>query len=179
MISTEKAEARTLAQERRKGAYDSPNAVDAANAALLSLINETVGPVSGYLPIRTEMDPLPTLTKLDRQIGVPVITGRGMPLTFAQWTSAATLVKGDFGVMIPDPIIPVTPMVLIVPLLAFDRQGYRLGYGGGFYDRTIAALDNVTSIGFAYAAQECATVPREDTDERLDYIVTEKEILRF
>ncbi len=73
----------------------------------------------------------------------------------------------------------MTPRILIVPLLAFDRDGYRLGYGGGFYDRTIANLSYITTIGFAYSVQECLAVPRDETDQRLDYVVTERETLKI
>jgi 5-formyltetrahydrofolate cyclo-ligase len=87
------------------------------------------------------------------------------------------LVQGNFRVLTPPPEAPeVTPAVILAPLLAFDRAGYRLGYGGGFYDRTIARLraaGKVLVIGVAYAAQEVPAVPRDATDQKLDWIVTE------
>jgi len=91
------------------------------------------------------------------------------------------MVMGTFGAMIPATGDWIEPEVLIVPLLAFDRRGFRLGYGGGFYDRTIEALrakGPVTAIGFAFAAQEVDEVPTEPTDQRLDLIVTEQGVIR-
>jgi 5-formyltetrahydrofolate cyclo-ligase len=90
------------------------------------------------------------------------------------------LVQGNFRVMTPPPSAPeVTPSLLIVPLLAFDRAGFRLGYGGGFYDRTLQKLrganGDLLAAGVALAAQEVPAVPRDDTDQPLDWIVTERE----
>jgi 5-formyltetrahydrofolate cyclo-ligase len=181
MISDEKKQERQRAEQRRGGAFDI-GAVTAANAALRALIETLSGNVTGYLAIRTEMDPMQTMRALsaDRDVGVPIIKAKATPLVFAKWTPDCTLVEGAFKVMTPDPVLPMVPSILIVPMLAFDREGYRLGYGGGFYDRTIEQLSpNITTIGFAFAAQECASVPREVTDQRLDYIVTEKETLSF
>lgn len=107
---------------------------------------------------------------------VPVIDGPGLPLRFARWTPDVALVKGPFGAAIPAEPDFVDPDVLIVPLLAFDRAGNRLGYGGGYYDRTLAALRATaprTAIGFAFAAQEAASLPLESTDQPLNLIVTE------
>ena len=92
------------------------------------------------------------------------------------------LVEGAFGAAIPRDQVELVPSILIVPLLAFDRRGGRLGYGGGHYDRTLEGLrsrDNVTAIGFAYDIQECREVPREPTDQLLDLVVTESGIRHF
>jgi len=89
---------------------------------------------------------------------------------------------GPFGAKIPLVAEPVTPSVLIVPLLAFDRNGYRLGYGGGYYDRTLEILranGPVLAVGFAYAAQQIDTVPTEATDQPLDAVVTEEFVITF
>ena len=181
MIKDLKSAERKRAEQRRGAAFDA-DAVAAANAALQSLIARYPGDITGYLAIRTEMDPMPTMRVLsaDRDVGVPIIKAKATPLVFAKWKPDCTLIEGTFKVMTPDPAVMMTPKILIVPLLAFDREGYRLGYGGGFYDRTIEQLGpDVTTIGFAYAAQECDDVPREATDQRLDYIVTERETLSF
>ena len=87
-----------------------------------------------------------------------------------------------FGVAVPDGTEPVVPRTLVVPMLAFDGNGHRLGYGAGHYDRTLAGLrakDQITAIGFAFSAQEVAPLPIEATDQPLDAIVTEKDVLRF
>ena len=133
--------------------------------------------LSGYLPIRTEIDPRPVMAAHPGPVGVPVIPGPALPLVFRTWSPQSVLIEGAFGAPIPEAGAEITPRVLIVPLLAFDRRGYRLGYGGGFYDRTLEALRRagpVTAIGFAFAAQEMAQVPTEATDQPLDLIVTER-----
>jgi len=137
-------------------------------------------PVSAYWPLDDEFDPRPLIDHLQaagHPIGLPVVVGRGQPLVFRRWLPGMELVPGNFRVLTPPPEAPeVTPAVILAPLLAFDRAGYRLGYGGGFYDRTIAKLraaGKVLVIGVAYAAQEVSTVPRDATDQPLDWIVTE------
>ena len=114
-------------------------------------------------------------------VGVPVIPGEARPLVFHRWHPDARMVAGAFGALVPEASQEVVPEVLIVPLLAFDRAGYRLGYGGGFYDRTLEGLrarGPVTAIGFAFAAQEVDRVPTEPTDQKLDLIVTERGVIR-
>lgn len=184
-IAAQKAAARTAAFAARKGAHA---AVDPrpAMTALLAEIRRLgpQGPISGYAPIRTEIDPTPVMTALceaGAEICLPVVAGPRQPLIFRRWTPEMTLVPGAFGAPVPPDGPEVEPVCLIAPLLAFDRARYRLGYGGGFYDRTLAALRarrRTVAIGLAYAAQEVARVPVEPTDEPLDGIVTEKEVIR-
>jgi 5-formyltetrahydrofolate cyclo-ligase len=115
-------------------------------------------------------------------VGVPVIGAAGQPLSFRRWRPGAAMVAGPFGALIPEAGDDVVPEVLIVPLVAFDRAGNRLGYGGGFYDRTLEGLRAARptfAIGFAYAAQEAEALPLEPTDQPLDAIVTEAETLLF
>ncbi|MBK6467600.1 MAG: 5-formyltetrahydrofolate cyclo-ligase [Rhodobacter sp.] len=138
--------------------------------------------LSGYMPMRTEIDPLPAMAAHRGVVGVPVIPGPAMPLRFREWSPGCALEAGAFGAMIPAEGAWVEPEVLIVPLLAFDARGYRLGYGGGFYDRTLEALRArrpTLAVGFAFAAQEVAEVPTEPTDQRLDAIVTEEGMRPF
>jgi 5-formyltetrahydrofolate cyclo-ligase len=109
-------------------------------------------------------------------VTVPVVQGRGLPLLFRTWQPGAAMVPGAFGALIPEAGAWLVPRVLIVPLLAFDRRGYRLGYGGGFYDRTLVGLraqGKVTAIGFGFAAQQVPEVPTDAHDQRLDLIVTQ------
>jgi len=132
--------------------------------------------LSGYMPMRSEIDPLPAMAAHDGPVCVPVIVAKAQPLRFRAWHPGATMVAGDFGALIPEGGDWLVPQVLIVPLLAFDARGFRLGYGGGFYDRTLEGLrarGPVTAIGFAYDAQEVPQVPTEPTDQRLDWIVTQ------
>lgn len=141
--------------------------------------------VSGYLPIRSEIDPLPAMLALHGlgfTVCVPVIAARDRPLSFRTWTPGCALVRGKFGVEVPERGQVVEPEVLLVPLLAFDDRGCRLGYGGGFFDRTLAglrALGRVQAFGFAYAGQQVARAPICATDAPLDGVVTETGLRRF
>mgnify|MGYP001614845853 FL=1 len=112
-----------------------------------------------------------------------MIVGRDRPLLFRRWTPGAALAGGVFGLSEPDSTAPeVDPGVLLVPLLGFDRAGNRIGWGAGFYDRTLARLrgeGKVVAVGIAFAAQELARVPADDRDEPLDWIATEREIVKL
>lgn len=155
----------------------------AANARLATRIGTAASSmvVSGFLPIRTEIDPTPTMAALalaGAAVCVPVIERKGLPLRFHRWTPGCETVAGAFGVMIPATDEELIPNLLITPLLAWSRAGWRLGYGGGFYDRTLERLRGagpITAIGFAYATQEEAGIPHGETDQRLDAVVTEDE----
>lgn len=136
-----------------------------------------------YWPIRDEADALGLMDLYAATYALPVVTGRSQPLVFRQWARGDALVGGDYNIPRPaDSALLVQPDILIVPLAAFDATGRRMGYGGGFYDRTIAGLRNlksVTTIGFAFAAQEVAQVPIDEFDQRLDAVVTEKALNFF
>ena len=139
-------------------------------------------PIAGYHPIGTEIDPLPALAEAAAHgpVGLPVVEGPARPLGFRLWHPGAAMEPGAHGALIPAAAEPMTPEVLVVPLLAFDRRGGRLGYGGGYYDRTLTALrrsGTALAIGFAYAAQEVGRVPMGDTDVRLDMVVTETGVM--
>lgn len=139
-------------------------------------------PLSGYMPMRTEIDPLPAMASYPGTVGVPVIIGPGQPLRFRQWGPEVPMVAGAFGALIPAEGPWVEPEVLIVPLLAFDARGFRLGYGGGYYDRTLERLRArrpTLAIGFAFSAQEVDAVATEATDQQIDLVVTERGVLRF
>ncbi len=139
-------------------------------------------PLSGFMPIRTEIDPLPAMAEAAAHgpVGVPVITAKGQPLQFARWEPGCPMIEGPFGARIPETRELLEPEVLIVPLLAFDRNGGRLGYGGGFYDRTLERLRAARptlAIGFAFSVQEMADLPLDATDQPLDLIVTDTEVI--
>jgi 5-formyltetrahydrofolate cyclo-ligase len=137
--------------------------------------------VSAYWPMGDELDPRPLIRRLQAAghvIGLPVVVAKGAPLTFRAWTPETRFVPGGFKTEVPETSAPeVVPNLLLVPLLAFDQAGYRLGYGGGFYDRTLAklrALAHVTAVGFAYEGQSVDAVPRAEYDQPLDAIATER-----
>jgi 5-formyltetrahydrofolate cyclo-ligase len=182
-----KRAARAAAVARRAAAHAAAaGAADAAARRLVALLEDRPGAAaaSGYLPIRDEIDPVPAMLALRARgvrVAVPVIEAKATPLRFREWTPDCVMVPGPFGTRMPGAGDWLTPELLLVPLLAFDRAGHRLGYGGGYYDRTIARLraeGPVRAVGFAYAAQEVARVPVESTDAPLDAIVTEAEIIR-
>ena len=141
--------------------------------------------VSGFLPIGSEVDLRGILANLSAK-GVistlPCVVGNDMPLVFRAWQEGDELVKESFGTVAPaETAQEYAPDILMVPMLAFDRKGYRLGYGGGFYDRSLEKLrkeKNVIAVGVAYAAQEVEEVPRDHFDQPLDLIITEKEVIR-
>ncbi|MEL6798618.1 MAG: 5-formyltetrahydrofolate cyclo-ligase [Pseudomonadota bacterium] len=181
-LAAAKVAARKAAFARRKAVHGT--GLDAAAQARLGayLAQWPGAALSGYMPILSEVDPLPVMSTWHGDVGVPVIVGKGLPLTFRKWTAEIPMVEGPFGAMVPEVGPEVVPRVLIVPLVAFDEDGYRLGYGGGFYDRTLAQLrasGAVTAIGFGYAAQKAETLPRETTDQRLDAIVTDAGVQTF
>ena len=178
-----KLAARKAAFSRRAAAH---SACAGASAGRLSevLAGYRGSPLSGYMPMRTEIDPLPAMEEAAAHgpVCVPVIVGAGQPLVFSRWTPDGAMMDGPFGARVPEVNDFITPQILIVPLVAFDRAGGRLGYGGGFYDRTLEGLrarGAVLAIGFAYAAQEAEDLPLEPTDQPLDMIVTEREIIEF
>lgn len=180
-LADQKIAARKSAFARRKAAHGS---IGAGASALLSevLAGHRGVPVSGYMPIRTEIDPLPAMAEAAAYgtVGVPVIQGKGRPLLFSRWEPDAELKDGPFGALIPAVDDFFEPEIVIVPLVAFDVRGGRLGYGGGFYDRTLEMLRarrGTLAIGFAYAAQEARNLPLEPTDQCLDMIVTERDVL--
>jgi len=170
---------------RRKVAHEDAVAKDpAANERLQQLIGDPGDKVvAGYRPIRSEIDPTPTMTALCEagvRVAVPVIEAKNSPLLFHEWTPDCEMIEGAFGAEVPANPIKLFPEVLITPLVGWDRQGWRLGYGGGFDDRSLEQLRShrpVTAIGFAYAEQELGEAPRERTDQRLDAIVTDKEVV--
>ena len=134
------------------------------------------GLVAAVWPLPGEPDLRPLLHDLHargRSVLLPETTPRGQALLFRRWTPACTMLPGRFGTHAPDGQL-ATPDVVLVPFLAFDRRGRRLGYGGGYYDRTLAGLPHGLSVGFGYASQEVEAVPIEPHDRPLDLIVTER-----
>jgi 5-formyltetrahydrofolate cyclo-ligase len=184
--TTAKAELRREAIGRR----------DALPAAERTLAAETIAArafpvtfkpgaiVAGFMPMKSEINPLPLLRKLaaaGARLALPVVAGQGKPLIMRAWAFGEPLAAGVWGIREPEPSAPaVAPDLLIVPLLAFDRAGHRIGYGAGYYDLTLAALrarQTVVAIGVAFAAQEIEAVPATPHDAPLDIVLTEREVI--
>lgn len=179
-----KAQARKAAFVRRGDAHSEARS-NAGVTHLMSVITPHKGKaISGYMPIRTEITPVPVMAAMSAHgpVCIPVIQAAGEALKFALWDPGTKLVDGPFGARIPENLEFIEPEVLIVPLVAFDRNGGRLGYGGGFYDRTLEGLRAkrpTLAIGYAYAAQEATDLPLEPTDQPLDAIVTDEGVVWF
>ncbi len=185
-IDEAKADLRVAAQARRDAlpaeARKTAAETIAARKFPLAIAPGTI--VSGFMPLKSEINPLPLMQKLSEagaSFALPAIAGRGKPLIMRAWEFGAPLDRGQWGIREPKPEAPeVEPDILLVPLLAFDRAGYRLGYGAGYYDMTIhrlRALKSVTAVGIAFAAQEVPKIPTTPRDERLDLVLTEREVI--
>ena len=140
--------------------------------------------VSGFMPLKSEINPIPLMRRLadaGAQLALPAIAGRGQPLTMRAYSFGQPLASGVWGIREPGPDArEVFPDIVIAPLLAFDRSGHRVGYGAGYYDMTIARLRSmkpVIAIGIAFAAQEVPELPKTPRDEKLDFMLTEREVI--
>ena len=181
-INNAKIRLRAEAKARRGALTPHERAVAAAAVARHGLGFMQQKPplvVSGFLAIGDEIDPAPLLAGLRGegwQAALPVMVGKSAPLAFRAWTPGAPLVARMWGIQEPGPEAPrLEPDVLLVPLLAFDRIGHRLGYGGGYYDRTLRDLRArraIVAVGLAFGIQEVDAVPHLDYDERLDWVLT-------
>lgn len=175
----DKGAARAQAAACRALAHDPSGAqAEAAGAQVLAFLRARFGAelprltLAGYLAIGTEIDPMPAMRAHPGPVCVPVVQGRGQALAFHLWTPASVLRKGPFGVLVPQDGQAMRPDIILVPGLAFDARGYRLGYGGGFYDRTLAQLGPRLTLGLAYRAQLVGAVPVGPHDVALDAIAT-------
>jgi 5-formyltetrahydrofolate cyclo-ligase len=183
----QKSEARKAAAKARKAAHDQLQ--DAAPLQLAThpfpvLPNSSRSVVSAFFPYKSEID---TRLLLGRLAGegwttcLPIVIALGEPLIFRRWLPGEPTEPGVWDIPKPLSTAPlVQPDVLLVPLMAFDHKGFRLGYGGGFYDRTLEMLrtkKSITAIGVAYSAQEVDSVPHDRHDQRLDYVMTEKGVV--
>ncbi|MEM7170672.1 MAG: 5-formyltetrahydrofolate cyclo-ligase [Pseudomonadota bacterium] len=181
---------KTAKELRAQAARQAPNAGELIIEQVLThlpLSQKKI--VSVFWPLPGELDTRPLLVHLDslgHRVVLPVLLGAGQPLIFRQWQPGDKLCEAGFGTLEPAPDkAELDPDILLVPLLAFDRAGYRLGYGGGFYDRTLARLRGASgpkgpiAAGLAFAGQEVDKVPREPTDQPLNRMITEGEAIRF
>ena len=187
-ISERKAQLRLQALVARDALPAAERAAGAETVASrpfpLNIARGTI--VSGFSPMKTEINPVPLMRKLadaGAKLALPAIAGRGKPLIMRAWNFGDPMKSGQWGIREPVPEAPeVAPDILIVPLAVFDRTGHRIGYGAGYYDMTINALrakKKVTAIGIAFAAQEIAQVPATERDARLDLVLTEREVIDF
>lgn len=172
---------RRTAHERRAAIHadDRASAALAAAGHFAAHANIAAGDmVAVYWPIRDELDCRPVMTQLmdaGQPVCLPVVVGSDAPLQLRVWESGAPLYPSGFGTLAPADSAPlVSPDVIVVPLLGFDKQGTRLGYGGGYYDRTLAIVSKRPRlIGYAFACQEIDDVPHDAHDVPLDAVVTE------
>lgn len=184
-----KADARKRAAGIRLAAHEvARDTAPLALAARAFPVKPTIGQsiVSAFYPYMSEIDTRPLLGRLAGEgwtTCLPIVIKLGEPLIFRRWMPGEPTVQGVWNIPRPAEEAPlVEPDVLLVPLMAFDRQGYRLGYGGGFYDRTLALLrgkKTVTAIGVGYAAQEVPAVAHNSFDQPLDYVMTESETIKI
>src|SRR5215218_6242191 len=183
-----KADLRSAALAKRDALSDEQRAV-ASHAIAKGGLPFAIEPgmvVSGYSPIRSEIDPAPLMRQLAEQgakLALPAVMARGKSLAFRAWSVEDRLMMGPLGILEPSPAATeLVPDIMLVPLAAFDRLGHRIGYGAGHYDYTLAHLRKskaVTAIGLAFAAQEIEAVPALSHDEALDYVLTETAAFDF
>jgi 5-formyltetrahydrofolate cyclo-ligase len=187
MLSNEadrKKHLRAMAAVRRRQAF-----ADAGPEAAILLADRFIRAlpidgslvIGGYWPVDTEIDVRPLLRRLagaDHQVVLPVVSAPGRPLKFREWTPDTMMRLGAYGVHVPpDSATEREPDLVITPLLAYDVDGWRIGYGGGFYDRTLRrlrGLGDVIAVGVGFAAQQVSAVVHDGLDEQLDWIVTEE-----
>ena len=183
-MTNDKPSLRTAARARRAGLAravpDFPTRL-ATYADALAIPDGSV--VAAYVAMGDEADPhllLKQLALRNCTFAFPRVVEKKTPLAFHHGTPERALVRSAFGVLEPAADWPLAnPAIFLVPLLAFDASGTRLGYGGGFYDRTLAALPGARAIGVAYAGQEVPALPRHDHDHSLDAVVTENGVRRL
>ncbi len=176
--------ARLQAKQRRAEADNALGAVQLLEHVPAHIFKGCV--IGGYWPLSGELDIRPLLRACHAQghkLALPCTPRKGYPLIFRRWTPFDDLKAGPYGTREPYPEKgKVKPDLVLVPLLAFTNYGERLGYGGGFYDRTLATLKEkaeVFACGIAYAAQEAASLPTDKYDQRLDGILTEQYFRAF
>lgn len=190
-ISSKKNQLRKKFRGRRKRVHEESGAAAASLLAenFIAAGDDMGFPDSGVIAVYdamgSEIDAMPLSLALQNcgyDLALPVVASVRAPLIFRQWKPGDDLIDGPHATRHPGPGAPVaTPDVVLVPLVAFDRMGGRLGQGQGYYDRTIAFLrgrGNVLAVGLAFAVQEADGLPHGDFDEPLDWLVTEKEVIR-
>jgi len=188
-LSIDKSRARLQAKKVRSKAYDLSAGTELIGRFPAAQFRGAL--IGGFWPIQSEIDPRPLMTALEAQgheLALPCTPRKGKPLTFRSWRTDEKLKIGPHNTREPFPEkTEVFPDLVLVPLLAFTQNGMRLGYGGGFYDRTLERLrdmkeqagQSVFACGVAYAAQEASILPTEAHDAPLDGMLTEKYFKAF
>lgn len=185
-----KALARVAAKKRRAAAQASLGPKAAARLADRFFEHIAIPPdaiVAGYMPIGSEADPSEIVRRVVARglaVALPCVEVLAAPLVFRLWKPGDALVEGPHGTRAPGrDAVAVTPGLVLLPLLAFDSAGRRLGYGGGYYDRTLQAMRaagrRVMAVGLAFSAQEAEELPEDGGDQRLDWVVTERGVRSF
>lgn len=181
-VTQAKAAARKFGFSVRAAAHSSASPTTAdelAQHVLAALAHRAPCSISAYLPIRSEIDPRPAMVALHdlgHRLCLPVIQGEGQALRFRAWHPGCKVINGPFGVAVPASGAWLEPDILLCPLVAFDAAFYRMGYGGGYYDRSLQALRAarpVLAIGLGYAAQRSDSLPHDAHDQPLDGVATE------
>lgn len=177
-----KKDLRARALQVRKAAFEfhGPDAGRRLAAYGLDFLKVAPGTsVSGFAAIRDEINPADLMMWLHAEgvrLALPVMQGKGLPLTLLAWAPGDPMQAAEWGIAEPlDDKPEVHPDVVLVPLLAFDARGYRLGYGGGYYDRTLARLrakKPIVAVGLAYDEQKVDAVPHDSYDQPLDWVLT-------
>ena len=189
-VAKAKMSLREYATARRRQAhsrYSSGSGVRGAEHFMASIPLAPGAIVGGYWPIREEFDVMPLLRRLiamGYKCALPFIDQDRQELIFREWCLGTETIKGCYN--IPEPVntcARLLPNILLAPLLAYDLEGFRLGYGGGYYDKAIRSLRRsnklIISIGAAFSDQRVDHVPHNSMDEKLDWIVTERGAMRF
>jgi 5-formyltetrahydrofolate cyclo-ligase len=168
---------RLIAQRQELPAADRRRWSERILAELRSLIVERPGVLGVYWPFRAEVDPRPLIdwaVASGREIALPVVVDKKGPLEYRAWRPGEKLVDGVWNIPVPQRGRVVAPSIVLAPLVGFDPECYRLGYGGGYFDRTLAALvPQPLAIGIGFAIQELETIHPQPFDVPMDLIVTE------
>ncbi|MEQ9638392.1 MAG: 5-formyltetrahydrofolate cyclo-ligase [Alphaproteobacteria bacterium] len=166
-----------LEMRRRREALAEAGAGARAAAILLETFLRPGDVVAVFWSIGDELDTAPLragLIERGHDIALPVVVGRGQPLALRAWRPGDAMASGPFGIQEPLAAAPaLQPTLIVVPFLAVNRRGYRLGYGGGYYDRTIAGLPAARTVGWGYAGQVIDRLPTGPNDQAVDAVVTE------
>lgn len=182
-----KSELRNEAKAKRAAlslSFMQQAANQAADNFLQNISLEKQNIIAAYYPINSELNPLLLAEKLwakNKQICLPSVVENNQPMIFRAWQRGDELIAGAHNIKIPDENAPIlVPDIIIMPLVAFDKKGNRLGYGKGYYDRTIAQMDKKPLlIAYAFSVQEVENIEYESHDVPLDYLVSEKEVRKF